>query len=108
MKNSIFTILFAFALFASCKKEPCEFGHIEIHNTGTELVTIYSIPSMPVLLPGETVIQDVPICVGFDANGYECGNGAQTIVSYKFSDGEKQSTGTMVHRCKTVNVKIFN
>lgn len=108
MKNSILTIFFACVLFASCKKEPCEFGHIEIHNVGTEMVTIYSIPSMPVLLPGETVIQHVPICTGFDVNGNECGDGIQTVVSYKFTDGEKQNTGAMVHRCETVTVKVFN
>lgn len=108
MKNSILTIFFACVLFASCEKEPCNTARIEIHNTGTELVTIYSIPSMPVLLPGETVIQDVEICTGFDVNGNECGDGAQTSISYKFDDGEMQSKGVAVSRCQTTTVKIFN
>lgn len=109
MKNSILTIFFAFVLFASCQKEPCQFGHIEIHNTGTELVTIYSIPSMPVLLPGETILQDVEFCSGFDSNGYECeGNQIQTSVTYKFTDGEMKSVGEIVTRCQTVTIKVTN
>ena len=109
MKNSILTIFFACILFASCKKEPCEFGHIEIWNTGTEKVTIYSISSNPVLLPGETIIQDVEFCEGFDQNGYECeGNQIQTSVTYKFTDGEMKSVGEIISRCQTVTVKIFN
>lgn len=108
MKN-LFSIIFCLALFASCKKEPCQFGHIEIWNTGTEKVTIYSIPSNPVLLPGETIMQDVEFCEGFDENGYECeGNQVQTAVTYKFTDGEMKSAGVMVQRCQTSTVKIFN
>lgn len=108
MKNLI-TFAFLLCLFASCKKEPCQFGHIEIWNTGTEKVTIYSIPSNPVLLPGETILQDVEFCEGFDVNGYECeGNQIQTAVTYKFTDGEMKSTAEVVSRCQTVTVKIFN
>jgi len=108
MKN-IFSIFFAVTLLASCQKEPCQYGHIEIWNTGTEKVTIYSIPSNPVLLPDDTITQDVEFCKGFDQNGYECeGDQLQTSVTYKFTDGEMKSIGEIVTRCKTSTVKIFN
>ena len=109
MKILFSILLFSVLIFASCQKEPCRFGHIEIWNTGSELVTIYSIASQPVLLPGETIMQDVEFCEGFDENGYECeGNQVQTAVTYKFTDGEMKSAGVMVQRCQTSTVKIFN
>lgn len=108
MKNFLLTI-FSISIFASCKKEPCQYGRIEIWNTGTEMVTIYSIPSNPVLLPGETIMQDVEFCEGFDVNGYECeGNQIQTSVTYKFTDGEMKSVGEIVTRCQTVTIKVTN
>ena len=108
MKILFSILLFSVLIFASCKKEPCQFGHIEIWNTGTEKVTIYSIPSNPVLLPGETIMQDIEFCEGFDENGYECEDGIQTSISYKFTDGEMKSAGVIVSRCQTSTVKIFN
>lgn len=107
MKN-LLSILFAIALFASCQKEPCQFGTIEIQNAGDVPATVYSIPSRPVLLPGETINQEVEICSGFDSSGYECGDAVQTVVTFQFENGEMKSTAELVSRCQTVTVQIFN
>lgn len=107
--KKLFALLITVALFASCEKEACRFGHIEVWNTGTTPVVIHSIPSSPVLLPGETAIQDVEFCEGFDVNGYACvGDEIQTVVSYEFEDGERTTYALIVTRCQTSTVKISN
>lgn len=107
MKNLLF-LFFAIFIFLSCEKEPCQFGTVKIENIGNVPAMIYSIESHPTLLPGETINQQVKICTGFDANGNECGDGLQTIVSYKFGDGEMKTVALMVYRCQTEKVRIFN
>ena len=107
MKNLI-AIIFAISIFASCQKEACQFGTIEIQNVGDVSAMVYSIPSHPVLLPGESINQEVDVCTGFDVNGYECGDAVQTSISFQFEDSEMQGMGAIVSRCETTIVEISN
>ena len=106
MKN-LFSILFVLFLF-SCQKEPCQFGTIEIQNVGDVPAMVYSIPSHPVLLPGESINQEVEFCTGYDVNGSQCGDAVQTAISFQFEDSEMQGKGCIVSRCETTHVEISN